>query len=123
MDALRAAAAGKVTLVTFWATWCDACRAEMPALNRLADHAAAHGGEVIGVAVGESRATVTDFLRSTELHYPQLTDETYGLFDTLGGEQRIPRTLVLDRSGAIVFSGATFDRSALAAFRSALAAN
>ncbi|UPT76035.1 MAG: TlpA family protein disulfide reductase [Elusimicrobiota bacterium] len=34
-----AASRGKPVLVVFWATWCDSCREEMPALEKLSGRA------------------------------------------------------------------------------------
>jgi thiol-disulfide isomerase/thioredoxin len=35
-DAIVAAKAGRITLVNFWATWCAACKLDLPMLARLA---------------------------------------------------------------------------------------
>ena len=115
------AAAGKVVLVSFWATWCDACLAEMDALNRLDDRARAGGGMVLGVAVGEPRAKAAELARQRGLRYAQLVDEEMKLADALG-QRRLPATMVLDRTGRVVFVGGALDERALAAFRDALGA-
>ena len=116
---LEETAAGKPALVSFWATWCDACLAEMDALNRLDDRARAGGGIVIGVAVGEAREKAAEFARLHGLRYLQLADEQMALADALG-QKRLPATIVLDRRGRVVFTGAALDERALAAFRGAL---
>jgi peroxiredoxin len=116
---LEAAAAGKVALVSFWATWCDACVAELTALNRLDERAKDSGGVVIGVAVGEPRDKVAEFARRHGLAYRQLLDEDLKLADALG-QRRLPATIVLDRAGRVVWSGGALDERALAAFRAAL---
>jgi thiol-disulfide isomerase/thioredoxin len=118
---LEAAAAGKPALVSFWATWCDACIAEMDALNRLDERARSSGGMVIGVAVGETREKAAAFARQRGLRYAQLVDEKLALADALG-QKRLPATLVLDRQGKVVFTGGTLDERALAAFRDAMSA-
>ncbi len=105
--------------MSFWATWCDACLAEMDALNRLDERARAGGGIVIGVAVGEAREKAAEFARLHGLRYLQLADEQMALADALG-QKRLPATIVLDRRGRVVFTGAALDERALAAFRGAL---
>jgi peroxiredoxin len=117
---LDAEAGGRPALVSFWATWCDACMAEVGALNRLHDRAQATGGVVIGVAVGEPREKAAAFARERGLRYPQLVDEKLQLADALG-QKRLPATIVLDRQGRVVFVGGALDEAALAAFRAALA--
>jgi peroxiredoxin len=116
---LDAAAGGRPALVTFWATWCDACLAEMDALNRLDDRVRGSGGAVIGVAVGEPREKAAAFARQHGLRYAQLVDEKLELADALG-QKRLPATLVLDRQGRVVFTGGALDEKALAAFRGAM---
>jgi peroxiredoxin len=116
---LEEAAGGKAALVSFWATWCDACAAEFDALNRLDERARPSGGLVIGVAVGEPRGKAADFAKSHGLRYMQLVDERLQLADALG-QRRLPTTLVLDRRGRIVFSGGALDARALEAFRAVL---
>jgi peroxiredoxin len=116
---LDAAAGGRPALVSFWATWCDACLAEMDALNRLDDRVRSSGGTVIGVAVGEPREKAAAFARQRGLRYAQLVDEKLELADALG-QKRLPATLVLDRQGRVVFTGGALDEKALAAFRDAM---
>ena len=113
------AAGGKAALVSFWATWCDACALEFDALNRLDDRARSSGGLVIGVAVGEPRDKAADFARRRGLRYAQLVDEGFALADALG-QRKLPATLVLDRQGRVVWSGGALGEEALAAFRAAL---
>lgn len=112
-------ASGKVALISFWATWCEACSKEFDALNRLDERTRQGGGVVIGVAVGEPRAKAADFARAHQLKYRQLVDEDYKLVDALG-QRRVPTTLVIDRSGKVVFTGGALDERALSAFRNAL---
>jgi peroxiredoxin len=114
---------GRVAVVSFWATWCDACINEIRALERLQTQAGARrDAVVVGVAVGEKRETVAAFTRGRGLVYAQLVDEDFRLADALG-EDRVPTTLVIDRSGRIVFRGGTLNSAGLAAFRTALGAS
>ncbi len=116
------AAHGKVALVSFWATWCEACALEFDALNRLDDRARSSGGVVIGVAVGEPREKAAELARRRGLRYTLLADEEFKLADALG-QRKVPATLVIDREGRVVWSGGALDEKALAAFRGALAAH
>lgn len=111
---------GRAAVVSLWATWCDACLEEAGALNRLDAQATARGDAlVVGVAVGEPRATVAAFAREHGLTYARLVDEDFRLADALG-QPRLPATLVVDREGRIVYRGGALDAAGLAAFRSAL---
>jgi thiol-disulfide isomerase/thioredoxin len=111
---------GRAAVISLWATWCDACAAEIPALNRLDDQADTRGDAlVVGVAVGEPRAKVAAFARERGLKYARFVDEDFRFADGLG-ERRVPTTLVVDRSGRIVYRGGALDAAGLAAFRSVL---
>ncbi len=117
---LAHAAEGKVALVSFWATWCEACSREIGALNRLAERAAKRDDAVvIGVAVGESVSSVDAFARSHGMGYVQLVDEDFSLADALG-QRHVPATMVIDRNGRVIYRGDVLDGAGLAAFRSAL---
>jgi thiol-disulfide isomerase/thioredoxin len=112
---------GRAALVSFWATWCEACKKEMVALNRLAARTGDSSDSiVIGIAVGEPRQTVDAFARQRGLRYLQLVDQDFSLTDALG-QRSIPATLVVDREGRVVFRGEGLDEKGLEAFRNAMA--
>lgn len=118
---LAAAIHGRAAFVNLWATWCDTCVGEIDALKRLAAQTSGHGDAlVVGVAVGETPATVAAFARDRQLGYLQLVDEDFRLADALG-QRRVPATIVVDRSGRIVYWGEAMDPASLAAFRGAMA--
>jgi peroxiredoxin len=113
---LEAARGSRPALVSLWATWCEACRTEFGALNRLDAEARDRGALVVGVAVGERADVAGRFAEAHGLRYAQIADEDFVLSDALG-ERRIPAILVLDRTGRIVYRGGALDDAALRAFR------
>jgi thiol-disulfide isomerase/thioredoxin len=66
---------GKVVLVAFWATWCDRCKDEMPAMHRLKQRLGGRPFEVLAVNFGESRARAGAYLETHRIAgYPILMD-------------------------------------------------
>lgn len=66
---LVAAHKGKVLLVDFWATWCKPCRAETPAIVKMANQLAARGVDLIAVSCDEpeQQAAALKFLRDNQV--------------------------------------------------------
>lgn len=107
---------GRVTVVSFWATWCDACKIEMPAIIRL-EAKAEHRGDfdVVTVAVGEDASAIRAFAATNRVPRAILLDPEFALASST--RNRVPTTLVLDRDGRIVHEGGGLDAAALAALR------
>jgi thiol-disulfide isomerase/thioredoxin len=93
--------AGRVTWVNFWATNCEPCRTEMPAMQRLAE---AYGNRllILGVDRGESRASVQDFVSRYEIEYPILLDPTLDNFYRWSSLDGLPRHYFVDGEGMVV---------------------
>ncbi|MEP7040785.1 MAG: TlpA disulfide reductase family protein [Chloroflexota bacterium] len=92
---------GRVTWVNFWATNCEPCRTEMPAMQRLAD---AYGDHllILGIDWGESRASVTDFVDRYAISYPILLDPSLDNFYHWSGRSGLPRHYFVDGGGTVV---------------------
>jgi peroxiredoxin len=65
---------GRVVLVNFWATWCEPCREEMPAMNALRRSLAGRPFEVLAVNLGEPESRIRRFLEAMPLDFPVLLD-------------------------------------------------
>lgn len=65
---------GKAVLINFWASWCEPCRAEMPALQQLADFYGPQKLVVLAVNFKESNAKMAQYVKSTGLSLPVLPD-------------------------------------------------
>jgi thiol-disulfide isomerase/thioredoxin len=65
---------GRPLAINFWATWCEPCRAEMPALQRAADRYADQGFTVLAVNFDEAEADVLAFGEALGLTMPLLLD-------------------------------------------------
>jgi thiol-disulfide isomerase/thioredoxin len=99
---IREAAAGHVTLVNIWATWCVPCRAEMPAMEQLYQELGPRGLRILAVSIDESGAEdVRSFVNELGLSFDILHDENGGIqrvYQTTG----VPESFLLDRDGVIV---------------------
>ena len=91
---------GKVTVLDFWATYCEPCLAEMPELEawwRNADHGQV---QLVGIAADDDDYAVRQKLDELGITFPQLIDDAF----VLKGRylvRSLPAAFVLDRSGRI----------------------
>jgi thiol-disulfide isomerase/thioredoxin len=93
--------AGRVVLINFWATWCEPCEREMPAMERLYQALAGEQFELIAVAIDDEPAQVQAFQDRYQLSFPIVFDPSqsvYGSYQTMG----VPESLLIDREGHIV---------------------
>lgn len=89
---------GKVVLINFWASWCEPCRAEMPALQALADFYGPEKLVVLAVNFKESNAKMAQYVRSTGLSLPVLPDPA-GDIARRWGVNVFPTTVLIAADG------------------------
>jgi peroxiredoxin len=89
---------GKVVIVNFWATWCQPCRAEMPALNAYFLQHRAEGLVVLGISIQSDRKAVQKVMSA--FSYPAALGSDAN-FNGYGRISRIPLTFVIDRHGIL----------------------
>jgi len=91
---------GKPILINFWNTGCPPCRSEMPYLQEVYDAQKDTELVMLIINLGESPATISDFLQSKGLSLPIIIDTDGDLARTyvLSG---IPTTFFVDRDGII----------------------
>ncbi|MGY3618920.1 TlpA family protein disulfide reductase [Bradyrhizobium sp. USDA 10063] len=85
---------GKVVLVNFWATWCPACRTELPMLDLLAAGGRADLA-VIAIATDRDRSKVAPFVKELKLRRLAVGFDPGGLVARAGasGEADTPFAL------------------------------
>ncbi len=93
---------GKVVLVNFWATWCEPCRNEMPAIEKLKERFAGRPFVVLAVNVDEPEARIRKFLSLMPLSFPILLDHGSALTKAWG-VRVLPASFVVGRDGRIYY--------------------
>lgn len=92
---------GKVVVVNFWASWCEECRSEMPAFQRLHSELASAGLAVIGINANETLSVVLRYAHDLNLTFPLVLD-THGRIKESYGVIGLPTTFVVARDGRAV---------------------
>ncbi|GGL03509.1 TlpA family protein disulfide reductase [Mangrovihabitans endophyticus] len=97
-------------VLNLWASWCGPCRAELPAMQRLADRTTGRL-TVVGVDTGDGRDAAASFAADQGISMPTLYDPEQRLMSALG-RAALPVTVLLDERGtayvhALPLSGTT----------------
>jgi cytochrome c biogenesis protein CcmG, thiol:disulfide interchange protein DsbE len=91
---------GQPVVLTFWASWCTTCKADVPKLQRVVDDWSSRGVAVVGVVIEDSRSAATAAAQEAGLRYPSVYDgdgatrDAYGVLGT-------PETFLLDADGVV----------------------
>jgi thiol-disulfide isomerase/thioredoxin len=98
-------AEGKVTLVSFWATWCIPCKKEIKNVTKkMPDWLKEADFNYMTVSVDESRAEglVRSYAKSQGWEFPYYIDPNSDLKRSLNF-QNVPFTMVVDKQGKIAY--------------------
>jgi|SRR4051812_1700267 cytochrome c biogenesis protein CcmG/thiol:disulfide interchange protein DsbE len=92
---------GKVVLVNVWASWCDPCRQELPALAAAQRQWAGQGFTVAGIDMRDNVESARRML--TEVGAQDLTsvNDPQGVAAVAWGARGVPESFLVDRSGRV----------------------
>lgn len=94
---------GKVTVINFWATWCQPCREEMPELSRLQDRYRDRGVIVLGISTDDVDK-IREFVKATKVSYPLLAGDmdAMNIGASLGNDKGVlPYTVIIQADGSV----------------------
>ncbi len=99
-----AANKGKVTLIMFWATWCPACKTELPVLEQLRAKYSADKLDIMAISVDDTEQAMRSYLstRPTTLPVYLSTADVGAEF----GVKSIPALVIFDGEGQVAFNSA-----------------
>ncbi len=99
---------GKVVILTFWATWCEPCREELPLLSRFYQRHRQEGLEVLGFSLdgAEDLQDVRQVAHSLQFPVGLLGSAYAGGY---GRVWHLPVNFTIDRQGRLADNGWTSD--------------
>lgn len=97
---------GTAVVLNIWASWCDPCREESPALQDAYERWSDRGVVVLGVDYQDASSAALAFVAEYGLTYPSVRDGSGSVLARFG-VTGVPETFFIDRQGRVVgyFSG------------------
>ncbi len=90
---------GRLVFLNFWATWCEPCVREMPAMQRVADRFEDDDFEMVAVNVREEREQAAQFVEELDLSFTVLMDLDGAVTNRMN-VRGIPTTFLIGPDGA-----------------------
>lgn len=106
INVLEYAKNGKITILSFWATWCTPCKKELDAFAEMyEDWQADYDVEVVAITIDTRRALakVRPMVEMKGWPFEVLSDSA-GLLKDAMNFQTIPQTFILNQKGEIAYS-------------------
>lgn len=92
---------GQPVILSFWATWCKPCIAEMPHLQKLFEDKKAM---ILAISLDgpETEAEVAPFVKSKGFSFPVLLDTETRAASLYNPRRAAPFTVIIDKNGHVV---------------------
>lgn len=97
---------GKITVISFWATWCSPCKRELDAIADIYEEwQEDHNVELLAITIDDARslAKVPALVETKGWDYTILADSKRELQKALNF-QTVPQTFLVDQDGNIVYT-------------------
>jgi len=107
----QAIESGKVTVVSFWATWCVPCKKEIKSIReKLPEWKKETDFNFITVSLDETRAEglVRSYAKSQGWDFPYFIDANSDLKRSLNF-QTVPFTLIIDKNGKVAYQHSGYE--------------
>jgi len=97
---------GKVTVVSFWATWCEPCKQELGFMKKFRKTYGEQGFEVLAVATDapETRSKVRTIVKRKKWKNPILMDTEGSVSALLNPRGAMPYAMFIDRQGRLAYA-------------------
>ena len=94
---------GKVVVLNAWASWCEPCKEELPALNAAAVASDPEQVAFVGLDVSDTASAAQAMVQRLGVTYPSIQDPEGSLLAQIPGvpPEAVPSTVVLDRQGRV----------------------
>lgn len=101
-QASNATLPGRVTLLSFWGTWCPPCQGEVPDLVKLDDDLGSKGLDILGIAVAETGGAgpLRKWCQAHHVSYRQFL-ATPDIQKAFGNIEEVPVSVLIDKKGQI----------------------
>ena len=97
---------GKITVVSFWASWCTPCKRELDAINEVySEWSDKYGIQLLAITIDDARglSKVPAMVKSKGWEFTVLADSKQELQRALNF-QTIPQTFLINKNGDIVYT-------------------
>lgn len=112
---------GKVSIITFWASWCGPCRIELPHFEKLRKEIGEDRVAIIAVSADSKRKDIETFSKELNLDFPLLFDPKLKV-NQLYRIRAMPTTFIVDKEGIIRHVHMGFKESVLPLYEKELRA-
>jgi thiol-disulfide isomerase/thioredoxin len=93
----------RLTVIDFWATWCQPCVKSIPLLNEIYIDFAPKGVNLVGISIDGTRnqSKIKPFVQSLGVNYPILRDINSDFMSEMG-VTAVPTMIILSSEGEVL---------------------
>lgn len=98
---------GNITILTFWATWCDPCIQEFPKVKKIHGKFKEQGVQIIGISLDDDIEDLRGFVNQEGVDWPQIFDgkRWKGAIPSMYHVTVLPTFVALDREVKVRYVG------------------